>query len=179
MSLAGDSEWDESTIAQGLVRREASAFEHAYQRFYPRLVRFLLTRTDLATAEDIAQETLLKLMTCIGSFDSSRSLWPWLGTVAANAVTDNAKRRRRETSLSESTVPSTGGVEACEDCLVLEQAIARLPDRQRAALSLRYLRHYSVDESASSLGLTKSAFNQLVYRARIRLRAEYERLFSS
>lgn len=64
-----------------------------------------------------------------------------------------------------------------EDRLVLVEALARLPERERAALSVRYLEHWTTKESALMMGVSEGAFTQLLFRARQRLRKECKQIF--
>src|SRR5207249_4871191 len=63
-----------------------------------------------------------------------------------------------------------------EERALLEQALQKLPARQRQAVALRYLADYSPDEAAGELQLGPAAFKQLLFRARRRLQTEYRRL---
>lgn len=174
----GMTELSEGALVEGALAADQEAFGFLYRRFYPRLVRLIIRKSgDRALAEDIAQETLLRALDKLHTFDSSRPLWPWLKTIATNLMVDAGRKRSREVVWE----PDDEGLPAkempgCEDGMLLAQVLQNLPDRQRVAVSLRYLQDWESSEAASFLGLTIPAFEQLLFRARKRLRLEYSRI---
>jgi RNA polymerase sigma-70 factor (ECF subfamily) len=134
--------------------------------------------SDSAAAEDIAQETLLRALIHLNELDVSRA-WPWLRTVATNLVVDRHRRIGREVPVvTESrhltVIDGDGGR---DDPGMLSEALSVLPARQRTAVRLRYLEGWDASEVAALLGVNKGALKQVLFRARRRLAAEYERLF--
>lgn len=86
----------------------------------------------------------------------------------------SATRRRLTVRLAHHdalTVPS-GDSHQPEDRVL--EALSSLPDRQRAALCLRYLDDFSVNEVAESLGVRYQAAESLLARARRSFAAAYE-----
>lgn len=158
------------------------AFAELYRRYYPRLVRLCLRRTgDAYLAEDIAQETLLRALRYLSGFDTSRPMWPWLKTIATRIAYQHAQQTSRERcSDIDQEDPEAYAVESpchrIDDQLVLSAALDRVPTRQRAALVMRYVDDWSTADSARFAGMTVPAFEQLLFRARRRLGAEYRRL---
>lgn len=163
--------------ALGARERGRATFDALYRDSYSRLVRLVAGKTgDRALAEDVAQETLLRAFSKVSAWDE-RPLWPWLRVIAVNLSADVGRKRSREVSGDpdgEGLAP--GNIHACDDAILLEQMMARLPDRQRVAVSLRYLRDWTRAEAASFLGVSVPAFDQLLFRARRKLRVEYARL---
>jgi RNA polymerase sigma-70 factor (ECF subfamily) len=174
----GMTELTDGALVQSALGDDREAFGFLYRRFYPRLVRLVTRRTgDRLLAEDVAQDTLLRAFDKLDTFDSSRPLWPWLKVIATNLATDAGRKRSREVGWE----PDDGGLPAtempsCEDGMILEQVLANLPDRQRVAVSLRYLQDWESSEAASFLGLSIPAFEQLLFRARKKLRLELRRI---
>ncbi|HEV2755935.1 MAG TPA: RNA polymerase sigma factor, partial [Actinomycetota bacterium] len=172
------TELTDGALVEGALAADQEAFGFLYRRFYPRLVRLIVRKSgDRALAEDIAQETLLRALDKLATFDSSRPLWPWLKTIATNLMVDSGRKRSREVAWEpdDDTVPAKE-MPGCEDGMLLAQVLQNLPDRQRVAVSLRYLQDWESSEAASFLGLTIPAFEQLLFRARKRLRVEYSRI---
>lgn len=174
----GMVELSDGALVEGALADDEEAFGSLYRRFYPRLVRLVVRKTgDRPLAEDIAQETLLRALDKLHTFDSSRPLWPWLKVIATNLLVDSGRKRSREVAWE----PDDAGLPAkempgCEDGMLLAQVLRNLPDRQRVAVSLRYLQDWESSEAASFLGLTIPAFEQLLFRARKKLRVEYSRI---
>lgn len=155
---------------------DKTAFERLYRSFHPRLVRLLRRRTgDPALAEDLAQETLLRAYIHLESFDPARPQWPWLKTIATRLAIDHARCNGREI-LRESESHGHADDLNHEEDGVLRVAMENLTRSQRIALSLRYLDDWKSSEAAIFLGINRVAFEQLLVRARRRLRAEYVRL---
>jgi RNA polymerase sigma-70 factor (ECF subfamily) len=153
-------------------------FDALYRRHHPRLVRLLKRRVgDPALAEDLAQDTLIRAMTNIDSFDRSRPMWPWLKTIATRLAIDDARSRGREV-LCNTAEEGTVDLDWSEDGPLVE-ALDRLTANQRAAVSLRYLEGWKIADAASFLGITRDAFEQLLARARRRLRTEYSQIAES
>jgi RNA polymerase sigma-70 factor (ECF subfamily) len=157
-------------------------FEALYRRYHPALVSTCFRQTnDHAAAEDIAHETLLRAYQHLDWLDVSHA-WPWLKTVASRLVIDDTRKLGRIRPLDvedESLVvdASAGAVaDPTEERLLLSEALARLPDRQRRAIALRYIADYDLDEAAEALRIDHAAFKQLLFRARRRLRMEYRRI---
>ncbi|MDQ3951828.1 MAG: RNA polymerase sigma factor, partial [Actinomycetota bacterium] len=173
------TELTDAALVQSALREDGEAFGHLYRRFYPRLVRLIVRKTgDRALAEDVAQEALLRALDKLDTFDNSRPLWPWLKVIATNLAVDAGRKRSREVEWEPEDAASLPAKElpSCEDGMVLAEVLANLPDRQRVAVSLRYLQDWESSEAASFLGLSIPAFEQLLFRARKRLRLEYSRI---
>ena len=86
---------DESNLVAGLRRQENSAIEILYDHYsaalYGVIVRIL---RDESVAEDVLQETLVKVWRNIGSYDESKGrLFTWLVRIARNLALDRLKSR--------------------------------------------------------------------------------------
>jgi RNA polymerase sigma-70 factor (ECF subfamily) len=158
-------------------RAEALALAADLHRTYHRrLVRLCVRHLgDPALAEDIAQDTILRAIRFLPTYDVDRPIWPWLATIATRLCTDAALRRQWEESVPEVPDESDPRHEAdsAVERLHVSLALAELPQRQREALQLRYLDDCDRVTAARLLGVTANAFDQLLWRARVRL---HERL---
>jgi RNA polymerase sigma-70 factor (ECF subfamily) len=136
---------------------------------------------DQGEAEDIAQETFIRLMGKAADWDAdgTASLKTWLYRVAINLCID---RRRRVVPTPVDTLPETptGGpaeVDGHYDrARWVARAVGRLPERQRAVLALVYYQGMSNGEAAEMLKLSVEAVESLLARARRALRATLEPL---
>ena len=163
-----------SNAATARIDREG--FSAFYARFHPRLVAFCRTRTsDGAIAEDAAQETFVRALVRFDMLDP-HGVWPWMKVVASHVVVDHMRKTGREIPLD--VLEGRGildGIGEAEGRMDIEQALTRLPRRQRSAVELRYLRDHDPIEVARLLGVNVFAVKQLLYRARNGLRAEFRR----
>lgn len=160
---------------------DQDAWGDLYQQYAAAIFRFcrraLPTRED---AEDATTEIFMKVKQKLGTYDSSRPFTAWLYKVASNHCWDMLRRRRIRQDLE------TGDLETLPlehpDPNQLEQlqidhtskevraALAKLPDRARMALVLRYFGDMSYDEIADTLGVRRAFVGVLLLRARHQLR---------
>jgi RNA polymerase sigma-70 factor, ECF subfamily len=138
-----------------------------------RLARRLLT--DPAEAEDVTQEALLRLWQIAPRWQAQgASPATWLHRVAVNLATDRL-RRRRATGLDQIDEPEDGAAPVVETMIAadrlaaLDEALAQLPDRQRAAVVLRHLEGMTNPEIAAQLDVGVEAVESLTARGKRRL----------
>jgi RNA polymerase sigma-70 factor, ECF subfamily len=152
-----------------------SALIHRYEgRLYRYLVRLV---REPATAEDLFQQTWLRVAERIRSFDTRRSFENWLFTVARNIAFDHLRRYRPE-SLDE-PLPSgdarsellasdaPGAMEAIlasESAALLAAAVGRLPLIFREVLGLRFEQDLKLEEIAEILGIPLSTVKSRLRR---------------
>jgi RNA polymerase sigma-70 factor (ECF subfamily) len=152
------------------------AFSALVTRHRPWLVGLgtRLLGNDRYAAEDLAQETLLKLHAAVRQDHRPIRVRPWLAVVARNASRDEHRRRRPELPGDLPEGPTTG-----ESVLMLDPALSRawstLGGRHREVIYLRELVGLSYREIATVMDLSGSAVETLLFRARAALRREYER----
>ena len=131
---------------------------------------------DQGEAEDIAQETFLRLMGKAAAWDAGgdATLKTWLYRVAINLCTD---RRRKHMPVLMDELPELpdGGARAVDErhdrARVVREALGRLPERQRAVLALVYYQGLSNGEAAEMLKVSVEAVESLLSRGRRALRA--------
>ncbi|HYD10900.1 MAG TPA: sigma-70 family RNA polymerase sigma factor [Acidimicrobiales bacterium] len=140
---------------------------------HPRLVRALRLQTgDASRAEDLAQEALVRLWQRWRTVRRLDHPAAWLHRVAINLAIDDHRRRaaeRRAIVRLPAPVAMTPADDAPDD---VRAALLRLPERQRAAVVLRYLLDLSVADVAAALDLSENATRQLTHRAVEALRAD-------
>lgn len=134
--------------------------------------RMLGSRAD---AEEVCQESFLRLWKQADTFVARAKPSTWLYRVAHNLAIDRL-RRRRETShphaleqASSSERPSLH-LHDKQVALAVERAMAELPERQRAAISLVHYQGMSNAEAADVLGVKVRALESLLARGRQQLR---------
>jgi len=132
---------------------------------------------DMAEAEDVTQETMLRLWRLAPDWQPGRAqVSTWLYRVAANLCTDRL-RRRRGVGLDTISEPEDEllGAEAqllARDRLAaLQVALDGLPERQRLAVVLRHIEGLSNPEIAEVLDTSVEAVESLTARGRRALAA--------
>lgn len=174
----------ETELAQVLAQvraGDADAWGELYRRYAPAMYRYcrrlLPARED---AEDATTEIFMKVRQKLGTYDSSRPFTAWLYKVASNHCWDTLRRRHIRQDLETGDVdelplehpdPSQlQRLEAEHTTKQVREALARLPDRARAALVLRYFGDLSYEEIAETLGVRRQFVGVLLLRARHQLR---------
>lgn len=104
---------------------------------------------DRAEAEDIAQEALARALVRWRHVESYAA--PWVCRVAANLAIDRTRRDRRAEG---PTAEATGQDPDIAARLDLQQALRRLPRRQRDVVVLRYLLDHAEQTVAETLGVS-------------------------
>lgn len=119
-----------------------------------------------AEADDIVQETFVKLFNSNKSFSSDEHCKAWLLRVAINLSKDLLRSfRYTRTEALDETIPA-------ENCAERElaEALAALPPKYRTVIHLHYFEGYSSGEIAKILGMSVTAVTTRLARAREKLR---------
>jgi RNA polymerase sigma-70 factor (ECF subfamily) len=124
-------------------------------------------------ADDLVQETLLRALSHIDSFQPGTNLNAWLFTILRNLFHSEYRKRRREVEDSDgayaarlSTQPEQGARLDLED---FKAALARLPPDQREVLLLVGASGFSYEEAAEICQCAVGTIKSRVNRARTRL----------
>jgi RNA polymerase sigma-70 factor (ECF subfamily) len=157
------------------------------QRLY-RLARSIL-RHD-TEAEDVVQETYIRLFTHLGEFRGESSLSTWLSRIAINEALGRV-RKRRSVALTEQAetasasiipFPLTAAADDPERTMaqreiqkVVERSIDELPDTFRTVLVARVMEGMTVEATAELLDLNVVTVKTRLHRARKLLRDSVER----
>ena len=142
---------------------------------YPRLVGALwLYVGDRAVAEELAQEALLRACQRwerVATLDSPGG-WTW--HVARNLASSHFRRRAAERRAAARHVrrAEDATAPAEDDGAEVRAVVAALPERQKAALVLRYYLDLSVEETARRMRVSPDAVRSLTKRALAELRRE-------
>lgn len=169
----------DAEIIAALARGETRAFDEAYARLRAPVYAFLVRLTGrVALAEDLMQETWLRLARAAPELPPHTELRPWLFTVARNLYRSHRRwaaidtdRLRELGLLPTPAAPSPFEALAADGTeRALEGAIARLPLEQREVLLLCSVSGFDPAQAARMLGVTPEAARQRLARARARLR---------
>jgi RNA polymerase sigma-70 factor, ECF subfamily len=175
----GDAE-----LVERLQRRDAQALAELYDR-YGRLVYSLILRVvrDSALAEDLVQETFLRVWNRAQGFDAQRgALGPWLLAVARNRAIDYLRsasgRERNSLELEEADHPSLHtdmerDLLASDKARIVRAAIEKLSPRQREVIELAYFEGLTQTEMAERMGQPLGTVKTWVRTALKNLREEF------
>ena len=175
-AMGGDG-LDDALLLERCAARDATAFRSLMARHLASVVRTARRITaSHSEAEDVAQETFLKLWNgADGVTVSSAGLGPWLRRVAANLAIDVLRKGKRldvtdEVPEQEAPADQLDELEAADRAGRVEEALARLPERQRIAIGLFHFEELSQREVADAMAISEDALESLLARARRRLR---------
>jgi RNA polymerase sigma-70 factor, ECF subfamily len=170
----------EQALVAGLHAGDTSAFDEVHRAFNTRLFTFLLRlsrRRDVA--EDLLEETWLRLVAQAGRLRQDTQLGPWLFTVARNLYVSYCRSRLMESSHAADLfglwpfgAPQSSPFEATaasEAERRIESAIAALPAGYREVLLLVGVEGLRPWEAAIVCDVTPEALRQRLSRARVML----------
>lgn len=168
---------DEELVGR-VGRGDAAAVEALVARKLPRLLA-LATRMlgDAAEAEDVAQETFVRIWRAAGSWRPGKARFDtWLHRVALNLCYDRLRRGREQSvadppeQVDPGPLPDTALEEAGVGGRVAG-ALQALAPRQREAIVLTYYQELSNTEAAAAMEISVEALESLLSRGRRSLRA--------
>jgi RNA polymerase sigma-70 factor (ECF subfamily) len=161
--LAIHSPDDDGELVRRLQRRDPQALAELYDR-YGRLTFSLVLRVvrDAGIAEDLVQETFLRVWNRVAGFDAEKgAIAPWLLAVARNRAIDYlrsvAGRERNALEFEETDHPALyvdmeRDILASDKTRAIQGAMRKLPENQRQVIELAYFEGLSQTEMAERLG---------------------------
>ncbi len=157
--------------------QDKAAFAKLFQHFAPRIKGFLMkSGTDAALAEECAQDVMATLWQKAHLYDASRaSVATWVFTIARNRRIDAARKARRpepeELPWGPEPEPDQAEVmEAAQETQRLAEALADLPEKQRALIERAYYGDLTHSEIAAETGLPLGTIKSRIRLALDRLR---------
>ncbi|TMC49373.1 MAG: RNA polymerase sigma factor [Chloroflexi bacterium] len=177
---------DEQVLVDRFRSGDVSAFEELYRRHRTAVHRRLTQLCgNEAVAEELTQETFLRAAQRIGTSGDMR-FRAWVMRIGVNLSIDHLRALRRCPAQSidsalESRLVGSGiidterQVEQREDVRFVAAVLDRLRPRHRRVLILREIEGYDYRSIAERMGISASAVETLLFRARARFREEYAR----
>lgn len=163
---------------------ERECFDEIVRRLSPRLEGFLTRKARPGDVEDLVQETFVRALDRLSSYDSSYRFSTWLFTIASNLAASHYRGERRTSGGDVESLPAAGGSAELQlvraegrerGARLWKRASELLKPAHYEALWLRYGEDLSVAEIAERTGKSAVHIRVLLYRARRRLaRSEVE-----
>jgi len=159
----------ERLLTKRILNGDSNAAERLVKEHYPRILRFTRHLTGSRTeAEDLTQQTFLKAKEAMAGFRHDSSVSTWLHRIAYREFTHLIRDRRETTgALPEGSACYAG---RSEDAVILNAAIAELPQELRETFVLREIQELSVREVAAILEIPEGTVKSRNHTARERLR---------
>ena len=158
-----------------------------FDRYHKRIFNFLtqLTR-DRDLAEDLTQNTFLRLMKYRSSFKSGNRFQSWIYQVARNVFSDHYQAHKNRYSnfvavenMKEDVMDTEEYSEVENREALIHRSMAKLTDEQRELLVLTRFQHMKYEEVAAIMDTTVANIKVKVHRAIARLREHYFELEKS
>ncbi len=170
----------------------SAAFEALFRRHHGRIVAYVRgIVTDHSGADDIVQDVFVSAYRNLLCSDREIAFKPWVYEIAKNACIDQLRRARHASEVSidserfrdrdegrlAAAVRSTDAeVSRRQKLESLKMAFNELPQRQHDVLVMRELEGLSYDNIGSRVGLSRSAVESVLFRARKRLKTEFDEI---
>jgi RNA polymerase sigma-70 factor (ECF subfamily) len=169
---------DESLLRAFAEERNQDALDALVARHWERAFRLALRVVrDPHIAEDVAQETFVRVAGQAARFERDRAFAPWLYAIAINtartALRSRKRRERHEAMAGAAIAERRSAAEAEADAsphATIDAQLAGLPDELRTPLLLRYGEELSLDEVALALGCPVGTASSRIRRGLERLR---------
>jgi RNA polymerase sigma-70 factor (ECF subfamily) len=188
MTLNTTAETETAKIARGLRERDMELLADLVERCQHRLVRYLLYLTGRREyAEDLAQETWVRVLERGSQYNGRQRFDPWLFAIARNLAIDYLRKKRnavQTVSLLNDRdamllVPSSGpspfeDAARSEDAMRLAGRLYILPPLYREPLLLRFQEDLSLLEIAQVVGAPTTTVSSRIYRGLAALRSAFE-----
>ncbi len=182
---------ENAAIARGLKRQDPELLDHLIEVYQHRLLRYLLFLTGKReVAEDLFQETWMRVLLRGAQYNGKARFDTWLFTIARNLVID-LSRKRTMASLDEMSDPTDDGrpfeiatdgpspldqFKIREDRAEVSEVLMKLEANYREVLVLRFHEELSLEEIAKVTRAPLSTVKSRLYRGLAALKPEIERL---
>jgi RNA polymerase sigma-70 factor, ECF subfamily len=172
---------DETVLVRAARDRDLEAFAELVRRHQRTAMRAARAVGAGDAAEDAVQEAFVSAWRALDRFEDGRPFRPWLLAIVVNEVRNRQRLWRRRDALlrgagsqlgPQEPVGSEEVAEQSERRRLVSQALARLPEKQRVVVTMRYLLELSEDETATALGWPKGSVKSRLSRALEKLEAD-------
>jgi RNA polymerase sigma-70 factor, ECF subfamily len=193
-TVAADSQSENLALARELKRQNPELLDHLIELYQHRLLRYLLFLTGKREiAEDLFQETWMRVLLRGAQYNGKARFDTWLFTIARNLVID-LSRKRTVASLDEMreggeddrpfeiAMPGPSPLEqfqSRENSAEVSEVLLKLDAAYREVLVLRFYEELSLDEIASVTRAPLSTVKSRLYRGLASLKPEMKQLRAS
>ena len=186
---------EEHTLIELAVKGDNHAFEQLVLRYEKQVYHLALRMTgDRDEAFDLTQEIFIKVWRAISLFQNDCKFSTWLFRIGSNTCIDYLRRQKRkriisltriddiednsEMEISDNSLDPAIIAERMQDQTVVMEALQRLPEVYRVALSLRVIEDMSYEEIGIALDLKPGTVKSRIARAREKMRQALSGNFS-
>jgi RNA polymerase sigma-70 factor (ECF subfamily) len=178
MSVPGDSDAETSVLTAGMARGDEAAYRKFYDRYYDRLLRYLLVATgDEDSAREALQQTMVRVVRHAHRFDSEVAFWSWLTVLARSTLFDERRKRVRRVSFLDrffqhSVANKTTAAQNGDGLLLelLEDELKDLTQDERELIEEKYFESESLRDLATARQTSEKAIESRLARIRRKLK---------
>jgi len=181
MAFSGVAESEPRSIARALRRRDPEFIDRLVSQYHYRLLRYLVYLTGRREqAEDLVQETWMRVIERGAQYNGRSRFEPWLFSIARHLALDDLRRGKPDpdTGLAQLAAPDGASPFAAaaksEDAAHIAAAMQSLEPIYREALLLRFQEELSLEEISSVAGAPVSTISSRIQRGLAILRASLE-----
>ena len=180
MEFARLAESGPQAIALALRRRDSGEIGRMVSEYHFRLLRYIVYLTGRRdSAEDLVQETWMRVLDRARQYDGRSRFEPWLFSVARNLAIDHLRREGRDMVSEFEELPAAADspfamAARSEDAGRIASAMDGLPPAYREALLLRFQEELSLEEIAKVAGAPVSTVSSRIRRGLAILRTQLE-----
>ena len=154
--------------------REPPDLEQVFARYMDSVYHFLYSRLgNREDAEDLTSEVFLKATKQLDSARAEASVAQWLFTVARTVLADHWRRYYRtgtiveldESRINEIPCATQAPELSAENAKLVTEVLDSLPPRYRMVLEFRFLRSYTIEETAQAMSLSAGNVKVIQHRA--------------
>jgi RNA polymerase sigma-70 factor (ECF subfamily) len=175
-------EWDDREIIEGIKNPDkadkafAVLLEKYQERLYWHIRKIVIGHDD---TDDVLQNTMVKVWRSMGSFRAESGLYTWLYRIATNEALTFLKQKKKRTfapwvdveqKISES-LESDEWFNGDEIQLKLQQAILKLPEKQRIVFNMKYFDEMKYEQMSGILGTSVGALKASYHHAVKKIKA--------
>lgn len=153
--------------------QQRRAFEQIVRLYSPQLYRQIRRMVyDHENTNDVLQNTFIKAWTNLEQFRGESRISTWLYRIAMNETLNYLQKYKETLSLEEASsavvhrLTADDYFDGDETALQLQEAIARLPEKQRAVFNLKYFEEMKYEEMSkvldTSIGALKASYHHAV-----------------
>jgi len=185
---ASPADRSDEELARAYCEGDAASFEELVRRYMKPMFNFAYRMTgSYSDADDVAQDIFVQVFKSLPSARLDLPFKPWLYVIGRNKCLDLLKRKRPlafsaldDADSGESIADSIADHEPLPDEMlehadlqrILREAIARLPERYRTVVSLRYGGELTFAEIGEALSLPENTVKTHFQRAKAALRVD-------
>lgn len=168
MSGSSEAEEDENLMLR-YIDGDDGAFGELYRRYQKNVYGFLVSRVDRSDADELFQQTFLKLHKSRELYDPGKPFVTWLFAICRNVLKDHYRWKGRHPEAKGEELSdihaSVSPYSVNFSQVAMDELMAQLPPKQQQVIRLRFEQGLEFEEIAGTMRTTKANARQLLSRS--------------